>query len=57
MLAVGLGPGAPDNELKSIAMENSDNVMKIGSFDQLAGNLQKITKDLCQGKVGQLFFL
>ena len=54
MLAVGLGPGAPDSELKSIAMENSDNVMKIGSFDQLAGNLQKITKDVCQGNVGQL---
>ena len=54
MLAVGIGPGAPDSELKSIAMENSDNVMKIGSFDQLAGNLQKITKHLCQGKVGQL---
>ena len=54
MLAVGLGPGAPDTELKSIAMENSDNVMKIGSFDQLAGNLQKITKELCQGKVEQL---
>ena len=53
MLAVGLGPGAPDGELKSIAMENSDNVMKIGSFDQLTGNLQKITKDLCQGKVGR----
>ena len=54
MLSVGLGPGAPDSELKSIAMENSDNVMKISSFDQLAGNLQKITKDVCQGKVGQL---
>ena len=54
MFAVGLGPGAPDSELKSIAMENSDNVMKIGSFDRLTGNLQKITKDLCQGKVGQL---
>ena len=54
MLAVGLGPGAPDSELKSIAMENSDNVMKIGSFDQLTSNLQKITKDLCQGKVGQI---
>jgi len=54
MLAVGLGPGAPDSELKSIAMENSDNVMKIGSFDQLAGNLKKITKDLCQGNVEQL---
>ena len=50
MLAVGLGPGAPDSELKSIAMENSDNVMKIGSFDQLTDNLQKITKDLCQGR-------
>ena len=54
MLAVGLGPGAPDSELKSIAMENSDNVMKIGSFDQLADNLKKITKDLCQGNVEQL---
>lgn len=54
VLAVGLGPGAPDSELKSIAMENSDNVMKIGSFDQLADNLKKITKDLCQGNVEQL---
>ena len=54
MLAVGFGPGAPGSELKSIAMENSDNVMKISSFDQLTSNLQKITKDLCQGKVGHL---
>ena len=54
MLAIGLGPGAPDSELKSIAMENSDNVIKIGSFDQLADNLKKITKDLCQGNVKQL---
>ena len=54
MLAIGLGPGAPDSELKSIAMENSENVIKIGSFDQLADNLKKITKDLCQGNVKQL---
>lgn len=54
MLAVGLGPGAPDSELKSIAMENSDNVLKIGSFDQLADNLKKITKDVCQGNFEQL---
>lgn len=50
-MAVGLGPGAPDSELKSIAMGDTANVMKIGSFDQLAGNVKAITKQLCQGIV------
>ena len=48
-MAVGVGAGADDNELKSIAMGNADNTMKIGSFDQLAGRVKTLTKELCQG--------
>ena len=48
-MAVGIGGGADDTELKSIAMENSDNVMKLASFDQLAGNVKNLTQELCQG--------
>lgn len=33
MFVVGFGLGVFDSELKSIVMENFDNVMKIGLFD------------------------
>ena len=52
-MAVGVGPGAVDSELKSIAMEDIANTMTIGSFDRLAGNVKKITKHLCRGIVEQ----
>lgn len=48
-MAVGVGSGVDNNELKSIAMGTSDNVLKLKSFDQLADNLKNLTKDLCQG--------
>jgi len=50
VIAIGVGSGADDNELRSIAMENSDNVMKLGSFDHLAENVKNLTRGLCQGK-------
>ena len=49
-MVIGVGSGADDNELRSIAMENSDNVMKLGSFDHLAENVKNLTRGLCQGK-------
>ena len=52
-MAVGVGPGAVDSELQSIAMEDTANTMTIGSFDRLAGNVKNITMHLCRGIVEQ----
>ena len=49
VLAVGVGAGADESELKTIAMGNSENVLKMGSFGQLARSLRTVTKNLCQG--------
>lgn len=49
VLAVGVGSGADNDELRSIAMNNSDNVMKLSSFDQLASSVKNLTKEMCQG--------
>ena len=49
VLAVGVGSGADNDELRSIAMNNSDNVMKLSSFDQLASSFKNLTKEMCQG--------
>ena len=49
VLAVGVGSGADNDELRSIAMNNSDNVMKLSSFDQLTSSVKNLTKEMCQG--------
>ena len=48
-MAIGIGNGADDNELRSIAMNNTDNIRKLASFDEMAHNVKNLTKDLCQG--------
>lgn len=48
-MAVGIGSGADDDELRSIAMNNTDNIRKLTSFDEMAHNVKNLTKDLCQG--------
>ena len=54
VLAVGVGSGADNDELRSIAMNNSDNVMKLSSFDQLASSVKNLTKEMCQGTASTL---
>ena len=48
-MAIGIGSGADDHELRSIAMNNTDNIRKLASFDEMAHNVKNLTKDLCQG--------
>ena len=55
-MAVGVGSGVDSNELRSIAMNNSENVMKLSSFDRLAGSLRNLTKELCRGTDTNLVF-
>ena len=54
-MAVGVGSGADINELRSIAMENPENVMKLSSFDQLADSVKNLTREICQGIVNKMF--
>ena len=49
VLAVGVGSRVDNDELRSIAMNNSDNVIKLTSFDQLASSVKNLTKEMCQG--------
>ena len=51
VMAVGVGSGADNNELRSIAMENPENVMKLSSSHQLADGVKNLTRKMCQGNV------